>query len=309
MNRFNLAVSCFAIAAACLLAGGCGGGNSPKGAVSRYLEAMEDRDIETVLKLVNWEGEKTPHYRVTELAFIREWIMKEVSYYEFGIKRGEAVLDNPFWNAKQTADNLSKMAVEEETDSEAKVVCFMKNGGSENFYLDKVDGTWKIRYSHGDKRQIVSDIAYDRRSPFCSGLELDFFASKNHKAAQDAVDALEKGIGATSPKESAESLLREFSNVDMEQVADLLAFDIDNNPISKKKFLDDFYGNPGKALIGERMKKFGGARVVNIDMGGDDDALVTIECNGQERTVHFVRRNQKWLGDYRSVWKLTETEW
>ena len=74
MNRFNLAVSCFAIAAACLLAGGCGGGNSPKGAVSRYLEAMEDRDIETVLKLVNWEGEKTPHYRVTELAFIREWM-------------------------------------------------------------------------------------------------------------------------------------------------------------------------------------------------------------------------------------------
>ena len=123
------------------------------------------------------------------------------------------------------------------------------------------------------------------------------------------MDALEKGIGATSPKESVESLLREFSNIDMEQVADLLAFDIGSNPISKKKFLDDFYRNPAKALIGERMKKFWGARVVNIDMDGDDDALVTIECNGQERTVRFVRRNQKWLGDYRSVWKLTETEW
>ena len=309
MKMFKLVISSFSVAAACLLLGCCGGGNSPKAVVSRYLEAMEDRDIETVLKIINLAGEPEPHWRLTELAFIRSWIKEEVAYYDHYVRKGEKEgAPSPFRMTKEVADSISKMA-EEENGSEATVVCFMKNGGSYKFYLDKVDGIWKMRYKHSDNCFIPPGTDYDRTSPFCTNLGLEFFASKNNKAAQDAVDALEKGIGATSPKESVESLLREFSNIDMEQVADLLAFDIGSNPISKKKFLDDFYRNPAKALIGERMKKFGGARVVNIDMDGDDDALVTIECNGQERTVRFVRRNQKWLGDYRSVWKLTETEW
>ncbi len=163
MKKFSVAFSCLAVAVACLLAGGCGGGNSPKDTVSRYLEAMEDRDIETVLKLVNWAGVKDPDSRVTELAFIRAWIKAEVEYIE-GKKK---TLGNPFFQAKQTADGLSEMAVEEETDKGAKVVCFMKNGGSESFYLDNVDGTWKIRYDLNDMRQIKAYMSYDRTSPFC----------------------------------------------------------------------------------------------------------------------------------------------
>ena len=173
MKKFIRAVSCFSVAAACLLAGGCGGGNSPDGVVSRYLEAMEDRNIETVLKLVNLDGEKDPNRKVTELAFIRGWIMDEVYYYEYFEKEEKGYARNPFRAVKQLADDLSKIVVEEETDSTAKVLCFKKNGGEEVFYVDKVDGVWKIRYEHDNNYLVTSGAGYDSQSPFCKNLGVD----------------------------------------------------------------------------------------------------------------------------------------
>lgn len=172
MKKFTRAVSCFSVVAACLLAGGCGGGNSPDGAVSRYLEAMQDRDIETVLKLVNLDGEKDPNWKVTELAFIRGWIMDEVYYYEYFEKEEKGYARNPFRAVKQLTDDLSKIVVEEETDSTAKVLCFKKNGGEEVFYVDKVDGVWKIRYEHDNNYLVTSGTGCDSQSPFCRHLGL-----------------------------------------------------------------------------------------------------------------------------------------
>ena len=173
MRKSTLIVSCFSVAAACLLSGGCGGGNSPKGAVSRYLEAMKDRDIEAVLKLVNLDGEKVSHWKVTELAFIRGWIMDEVYYYEYFEKEEKGYARNPFHAVKQLTDDLSKIVVEEGTDSAAKVVCFKKNGGEEYFYVDKVDGVWKIRYEHDNNYLVTSGTGFDSQSPFCKDLGVD----------------------------------------------------------------------------------------------------------------------------------------
>ncbi len=173
MRKLVIVVSCFSVAAVCLLTGGCGGGNSPTGAVSRYLEAMKDRDIEAVLQLINLDGEKAPHWKVTELAFIRGWIKDEMVYYSHYNVYGDEFYSSPFVSAKRIADDTSKMVVEEETDSAAKVVCFKKNGGEEHFYVDKVNGVWKIRYEHDNNYLVTSGTGYDSLSPFCENLGVD----------------------------------------------------------------------------------------------------------------------------------------
>lgn len=305
MNR-NLIVVLTVVVLVLGLAG-CGGGNTPKGALERYMDAMVEHDLDAAISLVNWEGQTYyPDMRVTEMAAIRSFIKAEDEYYKHEDSYG------PFGFMKDMREGLERMIVDKETETTADVICYVDKKSTSTIHMEKVGGNWKVKLGSYEWLWRMEGY-FDETSPFCDDI-LKFFAAKGNTAAQERVAALERGGtaieaggtemsgGATSPREVAEKYFKAMVELDMGALYDL--YEKSSNGVTsmtRQQYIDRFVADPEKAILGKNMQQQGRtARILDVVDSGDGNAVVKVttksedgnDCDGM---VKVVRHGSKWF--------------
>lgn len=304
MNNLMTRAGLCCLLACGLLAGGCSSGNSPEGVVSRYFEAMGNRDLETVLKLVDWSANNADpkKYKVTELAFVRTFVKMEQMWLNASKRDQTPPSSSVFTRIGEINANLDKMVVENEKESSAEVACFQKDGTKFTLQVCKVDGTWKIQYDGHDNNCQVTVDGYDAISPFCSDVELAHYVGKESASAQGA--AKSPSSGARSPKEAGETMLQALGESDLGRLYDLLSPDFQAE-VGRDKFVDGPRSDPKGVEVLNRFKRVAAeAKIASVEEGGDEGRF-TLLFDGKTWDFPLVRVSGAWrLSDISALRKM-----